>query len=437
METAHPFAMSLEADIVVVGGGIVGVATTAALAGALEGDADAEAGRAHASAAGPGMAAPRGSAGTGRVLLLEAEERLAAHQTGHNSGVVHSGLYYRPGSLKARTCAAGREALVRFCAVHGIPLERCGKVVVATRERELPALDELERRGRANGLRGLRRLLPAEIRAREPHAAGIAGLLVEETGVVDYGAVTARLAELARARGATILLGARLLRARREASGLSLETASGRVRCRLLVNCAGLQADRVARMCGVDPGLRIVPFRGEYYALVPGRRDLVRHLIYPVPDPALPFLGVHFTRRIDGRVEAGPNAVLALKREGYAKSSFAAADAWETLAYAGFRRLAARFWRSGLGEWRRSQCKRGFAAALQRLVPEVRPGDLVPAHAGVRAQAVSPAGELIDDFRIVESGGMIHVLNAPSPAATAALDIGARIADLARRRLAG
>jgi len=394
-------------DIVIVGGGIVGIATGEALA----------------------------SDGVFRVTVLEAEDRLAAHQTGNNSGVIHSGLYYRPGSLKARTCREGREMLYRFCAEEGIRHERCGKLVVATSPVELPRLEELERRGRENGLGGLVRLGAEEIREREPAAAGIAGLFVPDTGIVDYVQVTERLAARLRARGGTVATSCRVVAIRRDGRSLRVETTGGAMACRLLVNCAGLQSDRVARLSGLAPGLKIIPFRGEYYELVPERRALVRNPIYPVPDPALPFLGVHFTRLVDGRVEAGPNAVLAFKREGYRKTSFSARDLVETLGYAGFWRMAAGFWKTGAGEYRRSFCKREFVNALRRLVPELRAGDVRPGGAGVRAQAVDPSGKLVDDFRIVEGECMIHVLNAPSPAATASLSIGRQIAAMARARL--
>jgi L-2-hydroxyglutarate oxidase len=368
--------------------------------------------------------------------VLEAEGRLAAHQSGRNSGVIHSGLYYRPGSLKARYCVEGREAMYRFCAEHGVPHERCGKVVVATGERELPALAELERRGRANGLAGLRRLRAEEIREHEPHAAGIAGLLVPETGIADYPAVTRALAALVAAAGGRVETGARVLAVRREQGGLVLETPRGRVRCGHLVNCAGLRSDRVARLCGTDPGLRIVPFRGDYYELVPARRSLVRNLLYPVPDPELPFLGVHFTRMVGGGVEAGPNAVLALRREGYGRWSFSPRDALEIAAWAGTWRMARRFWRTGLGELHRAFSTRAFVRALRRLVPALEPGDVRRAGAGVRAQAVERSGALVDDFRIAGAERMVHVLNAPSPAATASLTIGQAIARMAEEALA-
>jgi L-2-hydroxyglutarate oxidase len=385
----------------VVGGGIVGCATALAL-----------------STAHPGL----------KLVLLEKEGRLAAHQTGHNSGVIHAGLYYRPGSLKAQNCTAGREALYALCAEHGIPYECCGKVVVAVDERELPALDELERRGRANGLTGLERLDAAQVRCREPHAAALAGLFVPQTGIVDYTRVTETLAELVRHHGGLIRLGTEVHAGRLAADSLTLFTSVGEVRTRFLVNCAGLYCDRVARACGVDPGVRIVPFRGEYYLVRAERRDLVRHLLYPVPDPTLPFLGVHFTRMIDGTLEAGPNAVLAWKREGYRWNDISAADLVDTLAFPGFWRLAGRFWRTGLAEYRRSFSRRAFVASLQRLVPAVTAADVTRGGAGVRAQAIDRDGRLVDDFRIVTGERMVHVLNAPSPAATASLSIGKVIA---------
>jgi L-2-hydroxyglutarate oxidase len=395
-------------DYIVIGGGIVGLATA----------------REHL------LRTP----GAG-VLLLEKEAALARHQTGHNSGVIHAGLYYRPGSLKAQNCTAGREALYRFCAEHDIPHERCGKVVVATDEQELPALDELERRGRANGLAGLERLDAAQVRLREPHTAAVAGLFVPQTGIVDYTRVTEVLADQVRRCGGVIRLGAEVRAARAEGDGLTLVTSAGEFRTRFLVNCAGLHCDRVARFCGVEPGVRIVPFRGEYYLVRAERRDLVRHLVYPVPDPTLPFLGVHFTRMIDGSLEAGPNAVLAWKREGYRGSDLSLKDLAETLAYPGFWRLAGRFWRSGLAEYRRSLSKAAFVASLQRLVPEVTAADVLRGGAGVRAQAVDGDGRLVDDFRIVTGERMVHVLNAPSPAATAALSIGRVIAGEVLRSL--
>jgi len=392
-------------DVAVVGGGIVGTATAMAL---LE--------RAPVS-----------------LVVLEAEARLAAHQTGNNSGVIHSGLYYKPGSLKASNCVEGRQALERFCAAHDVPYERCGKLVVATRPEEVPLLDDLRRRGEANGLVGLRRLGAEEIREHEPHAVGVAGLLVPQTGIVDYVSVTEAYAGEVRGAGGEIRTGARLLRVQRDGSGLVLETTAGTVRCRALINCSGLQSDRIARLAGVEPGVRIVPFRGEYFELREDRRPLVRNLIYPVPNPEFPFLGVHFTRRIDGRVEAGPNAVLALKREGYRKTSFSLRDSLSTATFPGFWRLAGRYMATGLGEMWRSWNKAAFVRALQVLMPEITAADLVPGGAGVRAQALDPAGNLVDDFRIVEAERQIHVLNAPSPAATASIAIGRHIAELAAK----
>ncbi len=393
-----------DVDVAVIGGGIVGVATAMAVLG-----------KSRVS-----------------LTIVEKEARLAAHQTGHNSGVIHSGLYYKPGSLKARNCTAGRELLLRFCAQHGIPAERCGKVVVATGPEQLPALAELRRRGEANGLAGLRSLAAEEIRELEPHAAGIAGLFVPQTGIVDYARVTEAYAEVVRQRGGDVLLSAPVRAIVRDGAGTVLVTNAGEVRCRFLVNCAGLHSDRVARLAGVDPGVLIVPFRGEYYELTPDRRELVRNLIYPVPDPEFPFLGVHFTRMIGGGVEAGPNAVLAFKREGYARSSFSPRDALETATAPGFWRLARSYWRMGLGEYRRSLWVPAFARALQALVPEVAAADLRRAGAGVRAQALDRSGRLLDDFRIVEAERQVHVLNAPSPAATASISIGEAIAAVAR-----
>ena len=395
-------------DIAIIGGGIVGAATALAL-----------------------TASTRAS-----LVILEAEDRLAAHQTSHNSGVIHSGLYYKPGSLKARNCVEGRQALYRFCEEHALAHERCGKVVVATRQSELAVLDDLERHGAANGLQGLRRLGREELGDYEPHASGVAGLYVPETGIVDYEQVTRCYAERVVEAGGEVRVRSRVRRVHRRPDAIVLETDSGEVVCRHVVNCAGLHSDQVARLCGVDPRLRIVPFRGEYYEIVPERRHLVRNLIYPVPDPSLPFLGVHFTRTIHGQVEVGPNAVLAFKREGYGRASFSARDVAGWLGYAGFWRMAARYWRMGLGEIYRSLNKRAFVEALQRLIPDLRAADVRRAGAGVRAQALEPDGALADDFRIVQGRNMIHVLNAPSPAATASLSIGRMIADMAVKNFA-
>ncbi len=393
----------------IVGGGIVGLATARALAPRL-GD---------------------------RLTVLEAEPRPAAHQTGHNSGVIHSGLYYRPGSVKARTCANGRRQMYEFCERHGIPHQRCGKLVVATREEELPALAELEARGRANGLTGLRRLSAEGLSEVEPAAAGIAALQVAETGIVDYRVVTAKLVDGLTERGVEVRTGWRLTGVRRDAASQRLETTGGELTCRLLVNCAGLHCDRVARLCGHRPQTRIVPFRGEYHRLVDEQARRVKALIYPVPDPLLPFLGVHVSRHIDGSVEAGPNAVLALARHGYSWSRVSPRDLIETLSYAGFWRLAARYWRTGVPEVWRSLNRTAMARELSRLMPGLVKDDLIPAGAGVRAQAVTADGKLLDDFLIQEEAGAIHVLNAPSPAATASLAIGDAIAARVLARVAG
>jgi L-2-hydroxyglutarate oxidase len=394
------------ADIVIVGGGIVGLATAMALADSAI-----------------------------SVAVIEAEREVALHQTGHNSGVIHSGLYYKPGSAKALNCAAGRELLYRFCADNGIAHERCGKLVVATSESELPALAELERRGIANGLAGVKRVSAAEMREIEPHVAGIAGLRVPETGIVNYRQVAEAYAAKVAARGGSIRTATRFVGCRREAGAVTVETSAGTLRAKLLINCAGLYSDRVARLCGVDPEVQIVPFRGEYYELAPSARHFCKHLIYPVPDPRLPFLGVHFTRMVGGGVECGPNAVLAFRREGYRLRDISPRDLWELARYPGFWKMSRRFWRTGLGEMYRSFSKRAFWRALQKLIPEVQYDDLIAAGAGVRAQAVEPGGKLVDDFFIRQAERMIHVLNAPSPAATASISIGRTIAEMARKEL--
>ena len=395
-------------DLVIVGGGIVGLATALAVGQRR-----------------PGL----------RIVILEKEARLAAHQSGHNSGVIHSGIYYKPGSLKAETCVEGAAAMLVFCREHGIPHLVCGKVVVATSEAEAPALEELRRRGEANGVPGLRLLSAEELREIEPHAAGVRALHVPGTAVTDYALVTEKYAELLRAAGGEVRTGAKVLGLTRRGGETVVETSAGEVRAKFLINCAGLHSDRIARLAGAEPGVRIVPFRGEYYELREQARGLARGLIYPVPDPKFPFLGVHLTRRVQGGVEAGPNAVLALKREGYGKLSFSPRDAAATLFYGGFWRLAGRYWRSGLGEIARSFLKARFVRELQRLVPELKSEDLAAGGAGVRAQAVDAAGALVDDFRMVRGEGAVHVLNVPSPAATASLAIGKRIAAMLEEAL--
>ncbi|MBY8849406.1 L-2-hydroxyglutarate oxidase [Saccharothrix longispora] len=362
------------------------------------------------------------------VVVLEKEPRWAAHQTGHNSNVVHAGLYYKPGSLKARLSVAGNASIVAYAREHGVPVEVCGKLVVATSRDEVPRLEALADRAEANGVPA-RRVSAAEAREYEPEVAAVAALRVESTGIIDFPAVCAALVrELA---DQDLRLGTPVLGIRRALSGGGVEVAtpSGVVRADALVNCAGLHADRVARLAGVTPSAAIVPFRGEYYELRPDRRHLVRGLIYPVPDPALPFLGVHLTRMLDGSVHAGPNAVLALRREGYRWRDFSFGDVLDVARFPGTWRLARRFARTGAEEVLRSLSRRRFAASLARLVPAVGEDDLVRAGAGVRAQAMRSDGSLVDDFLVDTAPRQVHVLNAPSPAATSALEIGRHVAD--------
>ena len=398
----------VEFDVVIIGGGIVGIATAMALS----------------------------KKKNIKLCVLETEEKLAAHQTGNNSGVIHSGLYYKPGSLKARNCVEGRQKLYEFCRKHDIDHDQCGKVVVATRTEEIPALDDLERRGRANGLVGLKRLSRAQIKEYEPHIAGIGGLLVPETGIVDYEQVTNKFAELVMDAGHEIKLKTAFKGLVQTKESLIVKTSKGDIEVKNLINCAGLQSDRIAHSCGMDPGLRIIPFRGEYYELKSEKHHLINNLVYPVPDPAFPFLGVHFTRMIKGGIEAGPNAVLAFKREGYNKTSFSLKDSINIFGYSGFLLLAAKFMKMGLGEFYRSFSKAAFVRALQRLLPEIQSDDIVSGGAGVRAQALERNGNLVDDFRIVQNQHMIHVLNAPSPAATASISIGEKIAVMAEEQFA-
>ncbi len=368
-----------------------------------------------------------------RLLLLEKESRVGQHQSGHNSGVIHSGIYYKPGSLKARLCGEGARAMVEFCRAHSIPHQVCGKLIVATHEEEFPRLEELRRRGEANGLAGVRAMGRNELRDIEPHASGLRALYVPSTGITDYGAVCEKYAELVQIQGGTIQTSAAVTGVRCGSSEIIVHSGAGDFTTSRLINCAGLFSDRIARLAGDKPGVLIVPFRGEYYDLVPPRAALVRALLYPVPDPRFPFLGVHFTRRITGTVDAGPNAVLAFRREGYRRTDFKFADLASSLAFPGFWRMAAKNWRSGLDEFHRSFSKAAFVRALQRLLPEVRESDLVPGGAGVRAQALAPDGSLIDDFKFTPSARMLHVLNVPSPAATASIPIGREIAEMAAR----
>ncbi|MCQ8194103.1 L-2-hydroxyglutarate oxidase [Streptomyces rugosispiralis] len=392
---------ALDCDVLVIGGGIVGMSTAYAI-----------------TRAAPGI----------RVTVLEKEAGPARHQTGRNSGVIHSGIYYRPGSLKARYAVRGAAEMVKFCAEHGIAHEVTGKLIVATERSELPRLHGLVQRGRENGI-PVRELGPAQIAEYEPWVRGLAAIHVGTTGVCDFGAVAARLARLAQDAGASVRYGAQVRTIGRRPSAVAVRTGDGTVlRARALVNCAGLHCDRVARLAGDDPGMRIVPFRGEYYELTPSRAALVNGLVYPVPDPAFPFLGVHLTRGIDGGVHIGPNAVPALAREGYAWHTVRPQELAGTLAYPGSWRIARRHWRYGAGELRRSLSKRAFTDAVRRLLPDVTADDLIAAPAGVRAQAVLPDGTLVDDFLISQSPRIVHVLNAPSPAATASLPIGREVA---------
>ena len=397
--------MSDQFDLIIIGGGIVGLASALAV-----------------SEQHPAL----------KIVILEKEDRLAAHQTGHNSGVIHSGIYYKPGSLKAQTCVAGAKALITFCEGYNIPYERCGKVVVATSTYELPRLEELYRRGVANGVEGLAMVGPERLRELEPHATGIKALHVPTTGIIDFSRVAQTYARLIQERGGEIRTRHQVRKIFHRDGGLVLETLQGAVRGNFLINCGGLHCDRIARLAGARIDLQIVPFRGEYYTITPSRRHLVKNLIYPVPDPALPFLGVHFTRTIDGMVEAGPNAVLAFAREGYQKTDFIPADLQDTLTFPGFWRMARKYWQTGIGEMYRSYSKSAFLKALQRLLPDLRESDLQPGGSGVRAQAIASSGTLVDDFVITPSERALHILNAPSPGATSSLAIGRFIAEQAK-----
>ena len=394
----------LKVDVAIVGAGIVGLATAMALAQRR-----------------PDLS----------VTVLEKEDRVAAHQTGNNSGVIHAGLYYKPGSLKAQMAAEGARRMVEFCQEHDLPYELCGKVVVATTEAELPRLEELYRRGTANGVPGLEKISSEQIHNYEPHATGIAGLWSPNTGIVDYKAVCAKYAEIVRAGGGEIRLNTKVIGIEQPPGELVVQTTQGDVRARALVNCGGLQSDLIAKMTGSTQGVRIVPFRGEYYELTPQAQKLVRGLIYPVPDPRFPFLGVHFTKKIYGAVEAGPNAVLAFGREAYKKTDFNLGYVLGLLAFPGFWVMGAKYWRMGFGEMYRSWNKKAFVKALQVLLPELSLDDVKAGGAGIRAQAMDRGGKLLDDFSFVETANAIHVLNAPSPAATASLVIGEAIVDKA------
>jgi L-2-hydroxyglutarate oxidase len=395
-------------DVLIIGGGIVGLATALQL-----------------KQQRPALS----------VVLIDKEPAVACHQTGHNSGVIHSGLYYKPGSLKATNCIQGYQMLVDFCREEGIPFDLCGKIVVATKTTEIPQLHMLYERGQQNGLTGLRKLTVAEMREIEPHVNGVEGMFVPQTGIVDYKQVCDKYAEKFQALGGDIRLAERV---EQVTSGTSLNivvTNKSRYETKLVINCAGLYSDKIAQLTQPEAvDIRIIPFRGEYFKIRPEKEYLVKNLIYPVPDPNFPFLGVHFTRMIHGGVEAGPNAVLAFQREGYAKSDINLKELYETLTWPGFQKVAGKYWQTGLGEMYRSFSKAAFTKALQELIPEIQENDLIEGGAGVRAQACDRTGGLLDDFAILETDKAINVVNAPSPAATSSLAIGNTIAQKALAR---
>ncbi|MDQ3395576.1 MAG: L-2-hydroxyglutarate oxidase [Bacteroidota bacterium] len=397
----------MKQDVVIIGGGIVGLATAYKIL----------------------IQNPRL-----KLLLLEKEQHLAAHQTGHNSGVIHSGLYYKPGSLKAKNCINGYNLLVNFCREENISFELCGKIVVATDPKEITLLDTLFARGLQNGLEGLKILKKEELKEYEPHVEGVAGIFVPQTGIVDYKVVAEKYAQKVKAMGGSIHFGEKVVDIKSGTSGSTVVSSKKTYEAKLVVNCAGLYSDKVAQLTHKQLDLRIVPFRGEYYELKPEKHYLVKNLIYPVPDPNFPFLGVHFTRMIGGGVEAGPNAVLAFKREGYKKSQVNLRELAETLAWPGFQIVAAKYWKTGIGEMYRSFSKAAFTKALQKLIPEIQENDLKMGEAGVRAQACDKTGGLLDDFLVLENEHAINVCNAPSPAATSSLSIGETISKLALKR---
>jgi L-2-hydroxyglutarate oxidase LhgO len=395
-------------DITITGGGIVGLATAHRL---LE--------------ARPNL----------KLLLLEKEPKLAAHQTGNNSGVLHAGLYYKPGSAKAQCAVQGLQQMLAFCRTHGIAHDQCGKIVIATETGELPRLENLWERGNANGLQGLRKLNPAQIREIEPHAAGIAAIHVPQEGIVDYPAVCEKLGDLIRHAGGEIRTNTRVEKLVANSAGWTIETSAGDFQSKFVIACGGLHADRLVRAAGQKPSAKIIPFRGEYYVLKKERQHLVRNLIYPVPDPKFPFLGVHFTRLIHGGIEAGPNAVLAFAREGYKWTNVNLRDLAESLCFPGLWKFLAKYPSLCGYEIRRSLSRAEFTRSLQKLVPDIRAEDIEPGGAGVRAQAMTPDGKLVEDFHFEEASGILHVVNAPSPAATASLAIGARITEKVLTRL--
>ena len=396
---------SKDFDVVIIGGGIVGLSTA--------------------------MQLTREGFPNWKIGVVEKEGELATHQTGHNSGVIHSGIYYRPDSQKARFCVAGLQALLKFCDENEIEYQQCGKVIVALSEDELPRLQTLQERGTANGVQDLEMIGPERLKEIEPHAAGIQALWAPHTGIIDYTKVALAYAGKFQERGGEIFTNAPVRKITSYADGVALETTAGDLKAKYIINCGGLYADRVAAMMGEELDIRIIPFRGEYFTLRQESHHLVKGLIYPVPDPRFPFLGVHYTRNINGRVDAGPNAVLAMRREGYRKTDWNLGESWGTFSYPGFWKMSAKFWKVGMNEMRRSFSKKMFVRDLQRLLPEIQSEDLGPGGSGVRAQAVSRAGALLDDFSIIQGKQAIHVLNAPSPGATSSLAIGSHIADLA------
>jgi L-2-hydroxyglutarate oxidase len=397
----------LNSDIIIIGGGIVGLATALQL-----------------KQQNPSL----------KIVLLEKETELAKHQTGNNSGVIHSGIYYKPGSLKATNCIHGYKLLIDFCRKHEVPFELCGKIIVATEEKELPLLQNLFTRGQQNQLENLKMLTREELKEYEPHVAGIGGIAVPQTGIVDYKKVADKYAEEIRKFGGEITLGERVIDIQLGAENAIVITQSKSYPTKLVINCAGLYSDKVARLTSKVVDVKIIPFRGEYYKLKKEKEYLVKNLIYPVPDPNFPFLGVHFTRMMKGGVEAGPNAVLAFKREGYKKSDINLAELGESLAWPGFQKVAYKYWKTGFGEMYRSFSKAAFTKALQKLLPEVQESDLVEGGSGVRAQACDRTGGLVDDFLILEDKQVINVCNAPSPAATSSLAIGETVSKLALNR---
>lgn len=387
-------------DFIIVGAGIVGLATALKL---IEKD-------------------PKQ-----KILILEKENRISAHQTGNNSGVIHSGIYYKPGSLKAKNCVKGYKQLIDFCDKHNVKYDLCGKVIVAVEQSELNYLDILLERGKANGLSDLRKISKEELNEIEPYVNGIAGLFVPQTGIIDYKDVSEKYVEIFLSKGGVLHLNDKVIDFHESSSEIEVITSKGNYSANAVITCGGLQSDILARKTNHDLDLKIIPFRGEYYKIKEDRKHLVKNLIYPVPDPAFPFLGVHFTRMINGEVEAGPNAVLALKREGYKKTDINIKELYETLTWPGFQIVAKKYWRTGFGEFYRSFSKSAFVKALQRLIPEITEDDLIKGGAGVRAQACDKTGGLLDDFSIIKNNRIVHVCNAPSPAATSSLAIGEHI----------